>query len=254
MDYIGIDIGSTATKVAVRGGHTMHFVLPTGWDCRQAAQNAREKLAAAGVLVGNGFSVTVATGYGRDAVDYADRRITEISCHAVGVAETVPDGMVLDIGGQDTKAIFLKDGTVADFRMNDKCAAGTGKFIEIMAARLGCDIDGLFALAERGTPIPISSLCTVFAETEVINYIGAGKPREDIAAGVIDSVAAKAAALSAKLQAVESVLLTGGLSHLSYFAERLGAKLGRPVRSAPDGRYAGATGAARLAEQSGRKE
>ena len=253
MDYIGIDIGSTATKVAVRGGHTLRFVLPTGWDCRKAAHDAREKLAAAGILIGDGSSVTVATGYGREAVDYADRRITEISCHAIGVAEVVPDGMVLDIGGQDTKAILLKDGAVADFLINDKCAAGTGKFVDIMAARLGCGIDGLFAIAEGGVPIPISSLCTVFAETEVINYIGAGKPREDIAAGVVDSVAAKAAALAAKLPAAEPVLLTGGLSHLSYFAKRLGEKLGRPVNCAPEGRYAGAAGAARMAERSVQK-
>lgn len=253
MDYIGIDIGSTATKVAVRGGHKLRFVLPTGWDCRETASNARERLAAAGVRTGDGRSVIVATGYGREAVEYADRRITEISCHAAGALETASDAIVLDIGGQDTKAILLKGGAVADFLMNDKCAAGTGKFVEIMAARLGCGIDGLFEMAEQGMPLPISSLCTVFAETEVINYIGAGKPRKDIAAGVVDSVASKAAALAAKLPAAETVLLTGGLSHLTYFAKRLGEKLGRPVRPVPEGRFAGATGAAILAEKMVRK-
>jgi len=253
MDYIGIDIGSTATKVVVRGGHLLRFVLPTGWDCREAAHIAQVRLAAAGIRVGDRMSAVVATGYGREAVDYADRRVTEISCHAAGASEEAPDAIVLDIGGQDTKAILLKNGSVADFLMNDKCAAGTGKFVEIMAARLGCGIDGLFEMAERGMPLPISSTCTVFAETEVINYIGTGKPREDIAAGVVDSVASKAAALAAKLPAAETVLLTGGLSHLAYFANRLGEKLGRPVRPVSDGRFAGATGAALLAEKMVRK-
>ena len=133
--------------------------------------------------------------------------------------------------------------------MNDKCSAGTGKFIEVMANSLGCDIDELFAMAERGRVLPLSSLCTVFAESEIIGYIGNGKPREDIAAGIVDSVAEKVAQLAQKMPLDNPILLTGGLSHLAYFADVLGKKLHHPVTGIPYGRYAGAYGAALLAKK-----
>lgn len=136
--------------------------------------------------------------------------------------------------------------------MNDKCSAGTGKFLEIMANRLGVTLQELFDMADAGTVLPISSLCTVFAESEVINYIGEGRKREDIAAGVVDSVAAKVAQLSQKKVLSGRVILTGGLSGSRYFTKILSDKVGREVESTEGGRYAGALGASLLAEEKSR--
>ena len=247
MNFIGIDIGSTVAKVVALGEQEMRFVLPTGWSGLETARTIRERLETAGVRLAD--SCVVSTGYGRRAVDFANKQVTEITCHAAGCADIYPNALIIDVGGQDTKAIRLKNGVVDDFLMNDKCSAGTGKFIEVMATRLGLEIDALFQLAEQGDVLPISSLCTVFAESEVIGHIGAGRRREDIAAGVVDSVAAKVAQLAQKLLLEKDVLLTGGLSHLPYFADTLGRKLKHPVLCMPEGRYAGAYGAALLARR-----
>lgn len=148
--------------------------------------------------------------------------------------------------------ILVENGMVQDFLMNDKCSAGTGKFLEIMANRLGVTLQELFDMADTGTVLPISSLCTVFAESEVINYIGEGRKREDIAAGVVDSVAAKVAQLSQKKSLAGRIILTGGLSSSRYFTRILSEKIGREVEPTERGRYAGALGAALLAEEKSR--
>ena len=250
MDYIGIDIGSTAAKVLVRGTHAQQFVLPTGWSSRETDRQIAQRLQNSGVRLENGQSCTVATGYGRENVDFADKKVTEITCHAQGSARDCGGTCtVIDIGGQDTKVIRVEQGTVSDFLMNDKCAAGTGKFVEIMANRLCVELEELFSLAEQGQPLPISALCTVFAESEVISYIGEGKPRADIAAGVVDSVAAKVATLCSRQALLPQIVLTGGLCHSAYFAARLAHKVGRPVQPLENGQFAGAYGAALLAEK-----
>lgn len=250
MNYVGIDIGSTAAKVVTRGTVNLEFVLPTGWSSKETAGVIRERLLREGIDVLDDGTRTVATGYGRVAVDYADHVITEITCHARGGRE-IGGGecAVIDVGGQDTKVILLSQGMVQDFLMNDKCSAGTGKFLEIMANRLGVGLSELFELADEGEVLPISSLCTVFAESEVINYIGEGRRREDIAAGVVDSVAAKVAQLALHKDLPEKVILTGGLSGSGYFARILSEKIGRKAESEDCGRYAGALGAALLAEE-----
>jgi len=250
MKYVGVDIGSTASKVVVRGDTEEHFVLPTGWSSKETAGIIRARLKEAGVDVDAEDTSVVATGYGRVAVEFADHVITEITCHAKG-AKVLADGdcSVIDVGGQDTKVIIMQNGLVQDFLMNDKCSAGTGKFLEIMANRLGVTIDELFGLAKAGEILPISSLCTVFAESEIINYIGEGRRREDIAAGVIDSVVTKVAQLSQRKQLTERVILTGGLSGNVYFTDALSAKLRQPVEPTAFGRYAGALGAAVLASE-----
>ncbi len=250
MDYVGIDIGSTASKVVSRGSKDLHFVLPTGWSSRETTLTIKEKLLNAGIDVMSETTKVVATGYGRVAVDFADRTITEITCHARGGREFGGnDCAIIDVGGQDTKVILVSAGTVQDFLMNDKCSAGTGKFLEIMANRLGVTLQELFSMASEGEVLPISSLCTVFAESEVINYIGEGRKREDIAAGVVDSVASKVAQLSQRKNLPEKVILTGGLSYNSYFAKVLSGKIGREVKGTEFGRYAGALGASYLAEE-----
>ena len=250
MNYVGIDIGSTASKVAVTGEKELKFVLPTGWSSKETTMLIKEKLLEDGVDVGDAETKVAATGYGRIAVDFADYVITEITCHVRGGREMAGDECtIIDVGGQDTKVILVSEGMVQDFLMNDKCSAGTGKFLEIMANRLGVSLQELFDMAAAGTVLPISSLCTVFAESEVINYIGEGKNREDIAAGVVDSVAAKVAQLSQRKNLSEKVILTGGLSHSRYFTGILSAKVGKTVEPTADGRYAGALGAALLARE-----
>ena len=256
MNYVGIDIGSTASKVVVRtGGKELHFVMPTGWSSKETTLVIQDRLQEAGVDVLADDTKVVATGYGRVAVDFADYVITEITCHARGGRELgSTDCAVVDVGGQDTKVILLENGMVSDFLMNDKCSAGTGKFLEIMANRLGVTLQDLFALAAKGEVIPISSLCTVFAESEVINYIGEGQKREDIAAGVVDSVASKVAQLCQRKNLPEEVILTGGLSDSEYFTEVLSGKIGRKVKRNEFGRFAGALGASLLAEEKSRKK
>jgi len=250
MNYVGIDIGSTASKVAVTGEKELKFVLPTGWSSKETTMLIKEKLLAAGVDVGDAETKVAATGYGRIAVDFADYVITEITCHARGGREMAGDECtIIDVGGQDTKVILVSGGMVQDFLMNDKCSAGTGKFLEIMANRLGVSLQELFDMAAAGTILPISSLCTVFAESEVINYIGEGKNREDIAAGVVDSVAAKVAQLSQRKNLSKRIILTGGLSESQYFTKILSEKIGQTVEPTERGRYAGAIGAALLAKE-----
>jgi len=254
MYFVGIDIGSTAAKVAVCGDKDLKFVLPTGWSGKQTAAEIRKRLYDEGIDVSAENVYVGATGYGRNAVDYANCAVTEISCHAEGGSRLAKgDCTVIDVGGQDTKVIMVEKGRVSDFIMNDKCAAGTGKFVEIMANRLGVDIDELFELAERGKGLTISSLCTVFAETEVINYIGEGREREDIAFAVADSVASKVALMCRKQMISDNIIVTGGLSGIRYFADVLGRKIHRNIKTNENGKYAGALGAAYIAERKYKK-
>lgn len=187
-----------------------------------------------------------ATGYGRVSVPYADKVITEITCHGKGAWKLFgKDGVVIDIGGQDTKGIVLKNDRVMKFVMNDKCSAGTGKFLEVMTNRLGLTQKELSQLASKGDGVTISSMCTVFAESEVISLIGKGTSREDIAYGVVESVAVKVAQLISQLDGT-NYFLTGGLCEDEYIISRLSHALKAPVESMPLARYAGAIGAALL--------
>ena len=249
MYQVGIDIGSSAAKVAVieNGQVIKTILLDTGFSSRKVAENIYSMLEEDGITKEN--SRYVATGYGRISVPYADKVVTEITCHGKGAQFLFEeDGTVIDIGGQDTKGILLKKGRVMKFIMNDKCSAGTGKFIEVMTNRLGLTHDELSELARKGNPITISSMCTVFAESEVISLIGKGTPREDIAYGVIESVVTKVVQLISQVPG-EKYFLTGGLCEDSYVLERLSKALNAPVSSKPLARYAGAIGAAILAEE-----
>lgn len=249
MYQVGIDIGSSAAKVAVmeNGAVIKTLLLSTGFNSRNTADEIYDRLAADGITKEN--SVYVATGYGRISVPYADRSVTEITCHGKGAWHLFgKNGTVIDIGGQDTKGIALKNGRVMKFIMNDKCSAGTGKFLEVMTNRLGLTQKELSELAKKGNPITISSMCTVFAESEVISLIGKGTPREDIANGVIDSVVMKVVSLISQVPS-DQYFLTGGLCEDEYIVGRLAAVLEAPVESKPLARYAGAIGAALLAAE-----
>ena len=253
MDYVGIDIGSTAAKITlIKAEDITHFVMPTGWSSKETASLIKQRLENNyNVYPDNDSCRTVATGYGRISVDYADFEITEITCHARGGRELsgATTTTIIDVGGQDTKVISLENGFVADFLMNDKCSAGTGRFIEIMADKLNLTLAELFDIAKEGDPIEISAMCTVFAESEVINYIGEGRKKEDIAAGVIDSVAKKVSHLAGRAKIKDEVILTGGLSNVPYFAKVLSKKLNAPVHTTEDGKFAGSYGAALLAKE-----
>lgn len=248
--YLGVDIGSTAAKAVAleEDGQEIIFqtVMPTGWSSAETAQNIKERLAAAGWNIAE--AKVIATGYGRVSVPYADKTVTEISCHAQGVQRLFGrDCMVIDIGGQDTKIISLQNGQVADFIMNDKCSAGTGRFLEIMANTLGVNLAQLFSLAGQGGNVSISSTCTVFAESEVIGLIGAGRAKADIAYGICESIVSKVAALAGRQAHNPQYYLSGGLCESAYLRNRLSEKLRANVESAPLARYAGALGAAILA-------
>lgn len=199
MFNIGIDIGSTAAKAVVMENDKIldYFVMPTGWSSVDTADKILKILNEKGYNKEN--SKIVATGYGRISVPFADKTVTEITCHGAGAYYFYKDDCtVIDIGGQDTKIITICDGMVSDFTMNDKCSAGTGRFIEIMANTLGVSLDNLTELAKHGKDVKITSMCTVFAESEVISLIGRGEKREDIAFGIINSVVTRVVSLCKK--------------------------------------------------------
>ncbi len=252
MRAIGIDIGSSCAKTAVtdgQGGVLWLDQMPTGWSSREAAGEVRRRLLAAGFDPDE--SPVVATGYGRVVVPFADKAVTEISCHAKGAQKLFGSGdlNVIDIGGQDTKVIALRGGSVRDFLMNDKCSAGTGRFLEVMANTLGMDSPSMIALAAEGGGASISSMCTVFAESEVISLIGRGEPKANIAFAVVESIAKKIASQAGRLFTDDvRTVLTGGLCEVDQLKTALEKELERPIESCPDARYAGAIGAALFAE------
>ena len=248
--FAGIDSGSTSTDVVILNkDHEIvtSIILPTGAGAAIGADRAlAEALKEAG-LQREDIDALVTTGYGRTAIKNGDKSITEITCHARGAHFLNPEvRTVIDIGGQDSKVIRLdENGAVANFVMNDKCSAGTGKFLEVMTNRLGLTQKELSELASQGKDVTISSMCTVFAESEVISLIGKGTSREDIAYGVVESVAVKVAQLISQLGG-NHYFLTGGLCEDEYVISRLSHALNAPVESMPLARYAGAIGAALL--------
>lgn len=251
MYFVGIDIGSTASKVAIRGNKELEFVLPTGWNSKETAFQIQQKLLYDYKIDVTSKEVkTISTGYGRVSVPYAHKTVTEITCHAKGVQvlHNLKSCTIIDVGGQDTKIITVKDGKVGDFTMNDKCSAGTGKFLEIMCNRLGLTIGELFSYADNGEVLKISSMCTVFAESEIIGLMGSGNKREDIAAGVVDSVATKVKQLATRHGLTDNIILTGGLSINPIFVRILSKHLGVNVLAHEKGRFAGAIGSAVLAQ------
>ncbi|MBR6901921.1 MAG: CoA activase [Synergistaceae bacterium] len=249
MLYAGIDIGSTAAKaVILNEGKTevlARRLMPSGWNSKETAEEILSWLLSLGYSREE-LRIT-ATGYGRVSVPYADSTLTEITCHGKGAAFLGGDNLtVIDIGGQDTKVIVLKNGRVIDFVMNDKCSAGTGKFLEVMSNRMGLTLQEFFTLAERGRDIKISSMCTVFAESEIVSLMGVGTPREDIACGAVGSVVAKVATLVSRKNHSDNFFLTGGFCESALLISKLSEVLGSEVKTVPDARFAGALGAALL--------
>ena len=235
MIVIGIDSGSTSTNAVVMNGKKE--ILASGSVRTGAKTGVSAEKILAEVLRKSGFArsdvgLIVSTGYGRVSIPFADRSVTEISCHGKGARYFSPRiRTILDIGGQDSKAIRLNEkGEVADFVMNDKCAAGTGRFLEAMARTLELDISELGPISMRSTEaVEISSMCTVFAESEVISLIAQNKEKADIADGVHRAIAGKAYSLLSRVGPEPEFMMTGGVARnpgvVKAVEERLGAKL-----------------------------
>jgi predicted CoA-substrate-specific enzyme activase len=255
MVYAGIDAGSRAIKVVLIGDDGSGIIaqgqVDQGVEQDKLACGFFEKVLADGGVGRSEVRRIVATGYGRGAISIADTTITEITCHAVGVRHLVPDvRTVIDIGGQDSKLVRLdRNGKVRDFAMNDRCAAGTGRFLEVVADRLGLSLGDLGPRAARSrSHAAISSMCVVFAETEIIGLLAGGRAREDIVAGVQTAIASRIVAMAGRN--VESpIIFTGGVARISGMETALQTALGQPVAVSPEPQMTGALGAALLARR-----
>jgi predicted CoA-substrate-specific enzyme activase len=252
MITVGIDVGSITTKAAVvkDGKLLTDTVISTGYNARDAGKKVFEKTISELGIDATTVDRIIATGYGRKSVTIADRAITEITCHAAGAHFLNPAvRSIIDIGGQDSKAIVVDaNGGVQDFAMNDKCAAGTGRFLEVMARALEVDIDDFGEVSLKAdAPAKISSLCTVFAESEVISLIAKGELRENIIAGIHVSIAARVAAMAGRIGLSDPVMMTGGVAKNKGVVNAMEEKLGYPIEVSPKTQVTGAIGAALIA-------
>jgi predicted CoA-substrate-specific enzyme activase len=255
MICAGIDAGSRAIKVVLLDAHSLELkaagVTDQGVEQDALALKLLENLLQSSTIQRSDVCGVVATGYGRKLITLADATVTEITCQAWGVRHRVPDARtIIDIGGQDSKLVRLNaEGRVADFVMNDRCAAGTGRFLEVVATRLGVKLPRLGEMAARSRcAAMISSMCVVFAETEITGLLASGTAAEEIAAGVQASIAARMAAMAGSDLPLP-ILFTGGVAMVPGMAAALESALKMPVAIAPDPQMTGALGAAILASR-----
>ncbi|MEW6173168.1 MAG: acyl-CoA dehydratase activase [Bacillota bacterium] len=252
MIFAGIDIGSLSAEAVLLKEHNIlgYVITPVGADSRRAAENVFSAVLGKTGLSAKDVNYTVATGYGRVSVPFADRQVTEITCHGRGAVYVLPGTRtVIDIGGQDSKVIRVDEqGAVQDFSMNDKCAAGTGRFLEVMARALETDLVGFDRLAETAErAATISSVCTVFAESEVVSLISRGTGRSDIALGLCAAVGERVAALVHRVGLAEGVAMTGGVAKIKCVVADISDRLGVSVAVPPEPQIIGALGAALIA-------
>ena len=259
--YGGCDAGSTYTKCVILNEDGKIVADVTKRSRINPVLSAKDALDTAisqvdGLNSAEELSYLIGTGYGRNKVPFADENISEISCHAMGVHVTDPSvKAIIDIGGQDVKGIAIDtDGTVLNFAMNDKCAAGTGRFFESMARAFEMSLDDFSKLSlSAKNVIPITAQCAVFAESEVISLVGEGKPMDEIAAGIELSVAKRCFVMAKKAGVVDSVTLTGGCAKNEGLKQAIEKVLKVKVVELPvDPQLMGALGAAEYARQKGR--
>jgi (R)-2-hydroxyacyl-CoA dehydratese activating ATPase len=255
MIYAGMDVGSRTIKTALFDNTSQTMVAyrlrDQGLDQQRLTRALYDQVLSETGLDGGDVARSVATGYGRNAIDFADTTITEITCHAAGVLHLHPDARtIIDIGGEDSKVIHLNDrAKVQDFAMNDRCAAGTGRFLEIVAQRLEGDLNSVAQAAERCTnPVAISSMCVVFAETEIIGLLASGTPIQEIMAGVQKSVASRIVGMVGR-QARPPFYFTGGVSLVPGMAQALSNALGHRITVSDKAQFTGALGAAIMASR-----
>lgn len=248
----GIDLGSTAIKLALFDGDKFGFWRgPAGWDTRNTASVMLESAAREWQIDRKRIESVCGTGYGRVGATGLTRTVTEITCHAKGAAYLCPEvRTVIDIGGQDSKAIRTDpNGQVADFIMNDKCAAGTGRFLQVMAHALELDLTDMAGMLSDPSEeaCPINAMCAVFAESEVIGLLNRGKTRTAIVHGLYQSISTRIASMAARIEPTSPIVLTGGVSMHGLLQAQLAKALGAPVIVPENALHAGAIGAALFA-------
>lgn len=250
--FAGIDIGSTMTKVVIISNDIVASVISaSGPEHQRLADHVIREALSRASLSFDELSYIVATGYGRVNVPFADRQITEISCHAKAVSTLLPSvRTVIDIGGQDCKAIKVNNGKVTDFVMNDKCAAGTGRFIEVIADSLEIKLEDMGPLSLSSTnEVAISSTCTVFAEREVVYKLAEGAQVADLIAGVHQAIATRIYGMASRLKIEREVALSGGGAKNTGLVKALENKIGFSVVIPPEPLLMGAIGAAFLGKE-----
>jgi predicted CoA-substrate-specific enzyme activase len=250
----GVDAGSAATKAAIVENSKLlaYAIVPTGANGRNAAVNALEKALALAKLAREDLKTIISTGYGRRNVAFADSTITEITAHAKGAKLLFPSAMtIIDIGGQDSKVISLdEEGRISNFVMNDKCAAGTGRFLEVMARTLEVALEDLGKLSvSAGKAAKISSMCTVFAESEVVSLIAQGEKREAIIAGLHEAISKRIAGMVKQVGLRREVVFTGGVAKNVGMQASLEQVLGLKINIPVEPQIIGALGAALTAEE-----
>jgi predicted CoA-substrate-specific enzyme activase len=252
--FAGVDIGSTMTKVLLtdKSGNLLSTIKgPTGAEHRQLANEVMRQALQEASLQIDDISYIVATGYGRLNVPFADHQITELSCHARGISSLFPNARtVIDIGGQDAKCMKIDDGRLISFVMNDKCAAGTGRFLEVIATALGIKLEDMGEISLKPTKrIQISNLCTIFAQQEVVALLSRGEKLENIVAGLHDALAGRIAALARRLGIEPDLVLTGGVAKNTGVVKAMKESLGCEILVPEEPLITGALGAAILAKE-----
>jgi predicted CoA-substrate-specific enzyme activase len=258
MNFLGIDIGAVSAKAVFLKDNGMYSyeVMDTGSNIELIADRVVKRVLEKAKIAFDDVKGIVATGYGRISVPFADKKVTEITCHARGVYHLIPKvRTIIDIGGQDSKGMRVDEtGNVIDFVMNDKCAAGTGRFLEVMAKALELKVDdlGLISLESRN-PCRISSVCTVFAESEVVSLRAEGKAREDIIAGIHKSIASRIGAMMSQVGHEWVTVLTGGVAKNRGVIKELEDELKITMSTPENPQITGALGAALIASDGIRK-
>lgn len=252
MNFLGVDIGAVSAKAVIIEGTDLvaYTVLDTGSNVERIADKVVKVVLEKARLNFSDLKGIVATGYGRISVPFADKRITEITCHARGVHHLIPKvKTIIDIGGQDSKGMRVNEaGNVIDFVINDKCAAGSGRFLEVMAKALELKVGDLGSISLKSKhPCSISSVCTVFAESEVVSLRAEGKTREDIIAGIHKSIANRIVAMMSQIGKEEIVVLTGGVAKNRGVVKALEDELKTLVGIPENPQITGALGAALIA-------
>lgn len=248
----GVDVGSTQTKAVImsdNGGRTVlaRALVDTGANVRKAAENAFLLACRQAEIAHTEVGFVVGTGYGRYNITFGNAQLTEISCHARGAQFACPGTRtVIDMGGQDAKAISVgPDGQVLDFVMNDKCAAGTGRFLANAADVMGIGLDDIGPLSQRATrPVRIATVCTVFVESDILSYLAQGKKAEDIMSGVHLAIAKRTLSLARRVAIEPEITMTGGVARNIGMVRALEEVLGTKMQVSPDAHFMGAIGAA----------
>ncbi len=257
MFYAGLDIGSTITKVLIKNERKVctTVIKPTGAEHRRLANEIMDEALRKLNLTTANISYIVATGYGRINVPFADKQVTEITCHMRGINWLFPSvKTIIDIGGQDSKGIKVDNGKLVNFVMNDKCAAGTGRFLEVISDLLGVKLDDIGEISLQSTrPTNISSICTVFAEQETLLQLSKGTSIEDILAGIHRASASRIHSMVKKIKIDKDVAITGGGAKNIGLCKALEERVGFPVVVPPEPLITGALGAALIASEETKK-